>query len=228
MLENPEYNMFPIILLVSPLCLVLQSQVPAPIIAFDAAHHDFGEISEDQKIAHRYIVTNKGNSPLNVKEVRTSCDCTDTAIGKMVLLPGESTFIEVRFNPEGLQGKVRRTLDVISDDPATPISKLSFDADVIREIMPSGDTVIFTKINRDGAGLASIRLQSGNDRAITVTRASALNAPYISCEPQQDGNDVILNIVIKGKLIPMDKNRGEDVLTVHTENKKYSTMQFKI
>ena len=61
-----------------------------------------------------------------------------------------------------------------------------------------------------------------------MTRASAANAPYISCEPQQDGNDVILNIVIKGKLIPMDKNRGEDILTVHTENKKYPTMQFKI
>jgi len=220
--------MFPIILLVLPVCLALQSQAPAPIITFDAVHHDFAEISEDQKIAHRYTVTNKGNAPLNIKEVRTSCDCTDTAIGKMVLLPGESTFIEVRFNPDGLQGKIHRTLDVISDDPVTPITKLSFNADVIREIMPSGNTVIFTRINRDGAGMASLRLQSGNGKPITVTKISAANAPYISCISQQDGNDVILNMGIKGRLIPMNKTSGMDVLNVHTKSKKYPVLQFNI
>jgi len=136
-------------------CLSLQAQTPAPTIAFDSTHHDFGKISEDHKTAHRFIVTNKGNASLNIKEVRTSCDCTNTTVGKTTLLPDEGTFIEAHFDPAGLMGNVRRTLDVVSDDQANPVTRLTFDATVIREIMPSGNAVVFEKVRRDGVGLAS-------------------------------------------------------------------------
>ena len=213
------------IFLFPPLCL---AQAPAPAISFDNTHYDFGNISQDEVVSHRYQVTNKGSAPLQIKEIRPSCGCSYTVLGRRLLPPGESTFIEVQFDPTGMIGTIHKSLDVISDDPSNPSSLLTFEASVTREIMPSTTIVFFNELSRGGSASSKIRLQSGEGQPVVVTDAKIPGAPYLSCSPQKDGNDVILNINIDGRLIPKQSQRGTDVLTVRTASKKFPIMQFQV
>ena len=103
-------------------------------ITFDTMHFDFGKISPDKNVSHKYKITNHGNAVLNITNVNPSCGCTYTAPEKWSLVAGESTVLEATFNPAGFRGPVRKSLVVISNDPKNPAQTLTFEADVVQEI----------------------------------------------------------------------------------------------
>ena len=124
-------------------CAAVTLMAQAPAISFDKVHHDFGRIPPDRKVAAKYRVTNTGNAYLNITQVRPSCGCTYTVLGKWSLAPGEATEIEATFDPRGVKGMVRKSIEVVSNDPKTPAITLSLEAEVIQEIMPSVESVYF-------------------------------------------------------------------------------------
>ncbi|MCL1894630.1 MAG: DUF1573 domain-containing protein [Holophagaceae bacterium] len=214
------------LLLIPALCFC---QAPAPVISFDKTHHDFGKISPDQKVSHRFIVINKGSAPLQIKEIRPSCGCSYSMVGQWNLKPGEETNIDVHFDPTGMIGNIQKSLSVISNDPQNPDVLLTFEASVIREIMASTMALFFDGISRSGSPVTkTINLQSGDGQQVVVTDAKAPGASYLSCKPVTNGSDVILNVTIDGTKIPTKTLRGVDNLTVRTTNKKEPVFHFHI
>jgi len=71
-------------------------------------------------------------------------------------------------------------------------------------------------------------LESGNEKPVVVTSVNIPNAPYLTCNPEKSGNDVILTISIDGSLIPKEINRGVEVLTVSTTNRTIPALKFDI
>jgi|GEM_PF-285261 len=216
------YYYFPLASILCP------DQTPAPVISFEKTHHDFGKTSHDQKISYRYKLTNNGNAQLQIKEIRPSCGCTYTLIGQSILKPGENTFIEVRFDPAGMQGNVYKYLDVISDDPANPNTRLTFEAIVTRDVVPSKTVIFFNNVSRNEKAASSIRLQSGNGQPVVLTGNKIQDVPYLSCTTQKDGLDVVLNVNFDGQLVPKHKPRGVETLTVNTSSKSDPVLQFHI
>jgi hypothetical protein len=144
------------------------------------------------------------------------------------LKPSEDTFIEVRFDPTGMMGNIHKSLEVLSDDPANPKVTLTFEASVTQEIMPSTKVLFLDKISRKGTATKTIRLQSGNGQPVVVTDAKIPGAPFLSCVPQKEGNDVILSVTVNGALLPKQKLHGAEVMTVRTTNKRASVLEFHI
>ncbi|MDR2697274.1 MAG: DUF1573 domain-containing protein [Holophagales bacterium] len=213
------------IFLISAVCL---AQAPAPSISFEKKHHDFGRIFQDQKVSYKYKLTNSGSAPLQITDVMTSCGCTYTVTGQRRVQPGESTFIEIRFDPAGMTGSVHKSLEVISNDPSSPNTLLTFEAGVVREIMPSTTTLFFNGVSRADSVSSNIRLESGDGLPIVLTDIKIPGAPYLSCNPQNDGGDVILNITLDGRLIPKQSFHGTDILTVRTTSKKVPLLHFSV
>jgi hypothetical protein len=208
--------------------IVCLAQTSEPGIVFDRTHHDFGRIPDYKVVSHRYMVTNSGNALLRIKEVRPSCGCSISNVGKHLLKPGESTFIEAQFNPSGMSGSIHKSLAVISDDPKNPNILLTFEAGVFREIIPSTSVIFFHKVPRNASMSADIRIASGNGQSVNVTRIQFQDAPYLSCTQQKDGNDVILNLTLDGLQIPKNSNGTTDTMTVHTDNANIPTLQFRV
>jgi len=211
-----------------PLSVVCLAQAPAPSISFEKTHHDFGRIFQDQKVSYKYKVTNNGSAPLRITDVLTSCGCTYVLTGERELSPGKSTFIEVRFDPAGMIGAIHKSLEVISNDPSSPNTQLTFEAGVVREIMPSTTVVFFNEVSRSDSVSSNIRLQSGDGQPVVLTDIKIPGAPYLSCNPQNSGNDVILNITLDGRQIPKHRYQGTDILTVRTSNSKVPSLHFSI
>ena len=215
----------PALVLLAPVVCLAQA---APHISFEASHFDFGKISADTKVSHRFKVTNTGQAPLNITRLNPSCGCTSTVLGKWTLAPGESTDIEVTFNPAGFRGLSRKSIQVVSDDPASPTSTLTFEADVVREIMPSTDSVFFQDLVRSVPRKISVKLTSGTERPVELTDAKAPGAPYLATALRQEGKDAWVDITLDGRKIPAGRQLGADAVIVRTTNPKVPSITLTV
>ncbi len=80
------------------------------LLVADRVNHDFGVInSRGGDVNCSFTVTNRGDEPLVIERVVTSCSCTKASISRKPLAPGESREMkvtyEVRKMPIGLFSK---------------------------------------------------------------------------------------------------------------------------
>jgi hypothetical protein len=196
------------------------AQAPKPVLSFTKAHHDFGKISVDRKVSYRFKATNTGGAPLQIKQVVPSCGCTYTLVGQWYLKPGESTEIEATFNPAGMRGMVRKSMQILSDDPVNSTITLSFEAEVIQEIMPSTTALFFDEVLRNTPQKATVRLESGNGQPVQVLDAKAPGAPYLSATFRSEGQDVVVEVLLDGRKVPSKHFSGVDVLGIRTNSER--------
>ena len=210
--------------LVIPVVCIAQT----PVITFESTHHDFGKIGADRKVSYRFKVTNTGQTTLNITRLNPSCGCTSTVLGKWSLTPGESTEVEASFDPRGFRGVVHKSIQVISDDPSNGAVTLTFEAEVIQEIMPSTTSVFFYDLSRTAPKKSTVRLASGNGQPVQVKETKAPGAPYLSATAKNEGNDAVLEITLDGHKISSGKTRGVDSLTVITTSEKMPVITLNV
>lgn len=91
------------------------------IIDFDIDIIDYGTIAQGANGTKTFTFTNKGNAPLIISEVKTSCGCTVPSYSKAPILPGEAGELEIKYNTKKL-GSFTKTITVISN--AKEINKI--------------------------------------------------------------------------------------------------------
>lgn len=114
---------------------------PAPSIRFDATTHDFGSIRSDAKQTFSWAYHNDGTAPLEIRGTNPSCGCTASVADPKTVPPGGSGALAIVYDPAGQSGSVRKTITVITNDPARPHTILTIRASVIAtdaETPPSG------------------------------------------------------------------------------------------
>lgn len=88
----------------------------APKIQVDSETYDFGSVIAGTFVSHQFIITNIGDSPLTIKNVRTSCGCTVADLEKTVLAAGESEVLRADLSTNGYHGRIEKRIYVESDD----------------------------------------------------------------------------------------------------------------
>jgi hypothetical protein len=89
----------------------------SPEIYFPITSHDFGTVVKGNVVTFNFKVINNGKSPLKIKRIRTSCGCTAAMTDKNVIDPGDSTTIHTEFDSSAEEGKIHRSIEVLSNDP---------------------------------------------------------------------------------------------------------------
>jgi len=218
-------------LIVPAICMAqtpAQDGTKTPVITFPTTHHDFGKIGPERKVSYRFKVTNTGKAYLNITRLNPSCGCTYTMMGKWSLAPDESTEVEVSFNPAGFRGPVRKSLQVISDDPANPTVTLTFEADVIQDVIPDTTALFVNDLIRNTTRSTTLRLRSGNGKPVQVKDVKIPGAAYVTAIPRQEGNDVILDITVDAKKISAGKRMGADSISIITTSERNPRIEVAI
>ncbi|HJW71625.1 MAG TPA: DUF1573 domain-containing protein [Geothrix sp.] len=200
----------------------------APVIHFDKLNMDLGRITPDRKVAAKYHVTNTGNAFLSITQVRPSCGCTYTMLGKWSLAPGESTDIEATFDPKGQKGSVRKSIEVVSNDPANPNTRLTLEAEVVQEIMPSVESVYFPQSPKSTVSHSTIRYVSGNGEQVQIVDVKAPGAPFLSFTHHTEGKDVVMEVAFDGRKVPAGRFRGVEQATVRFTNSRMNQLPLNI
>ncbi len=81
----------------------IYAQQADTIVVFDKLVHDFGAIvKSDGPQTYSFEFTNKGNSPVTIQKVVSSCGCTTSGWTKEPVAPGEKGYVKATYHPSGI------------------------------------------------------------------------------------------------------------------------------
>ena len=103
-------------------------------ITFENTTHNFGDVSQGDKVTHAFKFKNSGDQPLIISNVLATCGCTATKWTKEPVKPGESGQITVEFDSSGRSGKQNKVVTIISNT-ANPQTRIN----VVVNILPGRD-----------------------------------------------------------------------------------------
>ena len=86
--------------------------VKVPEFSFKKEVHDFGTITEGEKISYSFSFVNTGNADLVISKATASCGCTVPEFSKEPVAPGKSGVVNVIFDSSGKDGYQRKEVFV--------------------------------------------------------------------------------------------------------------------
>lgn len=94
-----------------PICLQMfaQKRSSGAVIAFNNRSYSYGTVKQNSSGKHDFIVTNKGNEPLVIADVKSSCGCVVASWSQQPILPGQKGTISVKYNTAKV-GEFRKTI----------------------------------------------------------------------------------------------------------------------
>ncbi|TND08465.1 MAG: hypothetical protein FD123_2261 [Bacteroidetes bacterium] len=112
-----------------------------PVMKFEVEKHDFGRITQGERVTYEFKFKNTGGSDLLISDAHGSCGCTVPSYPKKPVAPGEESVINVEFNSEGKSGKQEKTVTLITNcEPNTRVITILAEVSVpeSRQPKPAG------------------------------------------------------------------------------------------
>jgi hypothetical protein len=107
-----------------------QQQIEAASITsmtIDKEIHDFGKVTEGVENHCVFTITNTGDKPLVLSDVKASCGCTTPSKPEGPIAPGKSDKIEVGFKPNG-KGVSEKTVTITANtEPRITVVRVKAD-----------------------------------------------------------------------------------------------------
>ena len=215
-----------LLLLASAVCLAQAQGHPRLIL--EAPDFDFGQVAQGTVLRHRFTATNGGDAALSISRLQPECGCTTALVGRKTLAPGESTELEVAFDTSGESGSVRKRVQVNSDDPASPVQNLYFEARLLEGVSVSSDRVLFPGLTRADAPRSSVKLTSGTGQPIRVVTLDRSDAPWLRVDTRPDGNDLWVDFRLQASRLPKNRLADTDTLVLHLANPEPSAVKLEV
>src|SRR3982074_963355 len=167
-------------------------------------------VGDDTVIGH-FKYQNKGDKPVAIKSVTTSCGCT-AASAKPTADPGEKGEVTATFKIGDRTGVQQKAINVVTDDPAHPTTALMLKVTIptLLELQP---TFVYwqsgeepkpkTIVAKVGAGVAIKNLEvvsSHPDFTAKAEKGKAKNEFVINIEPRQTTQAAAATLTIKPAL----------------------------
>jgi hypothetical protein len=93
-----------------------------PEVKFEEETHDFGRITQGEKVTYAFKFKNTGGANLIISSANGSCGCTIPDYPKKPILPGEEGVVNVVFASEGKSGMVEKSVTLVTNcEPSTRI-----------------------------------------------------------------------------------------------------------
>lgn len=88
-------------------------------IKVDKEVHDFGTVKQNDLTECYFTITNTGDEPLVLADVKGSCQCTVPEWPKDEIKPGETAKIKVKYNSNRV-GPINKTVTITSNSKENP------------------------------------------------------------------------------------------------------------
>lgn len=82
---------------------------------FDKLSHDFGDIDKGTEAVAVFTITNQGQAPLVIENVKVSCGCTVAKWSSEPVMPQDTARIKVSYN-SNIVGEIKRSVVVKTND----------------------------------------------------------------------------------------------------------------
>jgi len=110
--------------------IILDKKVEMLPIEWQESEFDFGKIGKYEKVYHSFVYTNTTNREIRIDSAIASCGCTEPKLKKTILLPGESSEMEVGFDPFGKKGHDVKTVTIFIEGEQPKVIKIIADVEL--------------------------------------------------------------------------------------------------
>lgn len=86
-----------------------------PRFQWDKEVHDFGTITQGERVSYAFTFTNTGKSDLVISSAKGSCGCTVPEWSKDPVKPGDKGKIDVVFDSDGKSGHQEKRVTVMAN-----------------------------------------------------------------------------------------------------------------
>lgn len=198
----------------------------APGLYIEKDVYDFGTILEGTIITHDFIIENRGNEPLLIPNVRSTCACAVADYTEKIL-PGEKGKVTIEFDSKGSGGQsVDYKVRGDSNDPDKEYFDLSIKGHVDPIIIIDPDKVILS-------GKAGENLET----EIIISHDKRHPLKIISAESKKGNISVKLEELkgpekgkyrIKVTSLKKEKGRFSDYISLKTDSDVYPDKQIRV
>ncbi len=111
-----------------------EAKLNGPVITFEKKVHDFGDISQGDKVEETFRFTNTGNEPLIITNVQVTCGCTvPKGWPRDPIAPGQKGELTIAFNSAGKMGRQNKVVTIVSNAVNADGSQISFTSNVLEK-----------------------------------------------------------------------------------------------
>jgi hypothetical protein len=162
----------------------------------------------DAKAVGTFKYQNKGDKPVHIASVHTSCGCTTAGAQKENVAPGENGEITATFNIGDRTGVQQKTITVQTDDPKQPTTLLTLKAVIAQpfELQPAfvfwqvGEEAkpktIVAKVSKD-TPVKALDVVSSNPDFLTKVEHPNADEFRINVQPRETTRSTSATISIK-------------------------------
>ena len=155
-----------------------------PRIEASLAVFDFGWRDASATVTNRFILRNSGDEILLLTDIRTSCGCSKAEPKRRALAPGEETALEVRTALRGLNGRIRKSVTVTSNDPGISHLSLWVEGEARAAVCLDPPSVSFGRIDPNHPPAAEPVRLAGYLTNVTIRAATSDTPAFtVTCAP---------------------------------------------
>ncbi|MBX3379787.1 MAG: DUF1573 domain-containing protein [Phycisphaeraceae bacterium] len=191
---------------------------------------NFGKILSSNSVEHVFKFKNTGDANLVITSASGSCHCTVPQLSKSEYEPGETGEIRVIFDPKGkAAGPVQQRVTVVSNDPTSPTSSLTIEADVQPIVTIEPRILAFNQIGKGESSTIDV-VVTGRLEGFAVTdikfdgQGDDITAEIGKAEPAEMNGEKFYKVPVKVIFPPAKKierfNRNMIVTTNDSREKE--------
>ena len=160
------------------------------------ANWDFGTIESNAKLEHIFSLENRSNDTCVIKNIITSCGCTEYSLEKRILPPQEKCKLKIVLEAPSSIGYFTRDITVFTSLNKTPVTiTLSAYIPVSKEFVKRNYTVklnedLYANIRQVCAGNLFANIQIANRIELVNISERTLHVEY-ALYPQHEWADVV-------------------------------------
>lgn len=147
------------IVLVAAFCLSHLTGMAQPQLMVDKHVYEFGQIAWKRPVSSTFTLTNKGNKPLVISHVSSSCGCTAVKWTQTPIEPGKSGTVTTTFDATTL-GHFDKMVGIYCNASDIPVY-LRIRGDVVSEIKDYSGSYPYTigalRLNKDSLVFTDVR-----------------------------------------------------------------------
>ncbi len=178
-----------------------QSAAPSgPKLALDKTRLDFGTLWYGDPCELTLELSNAGDAPLELSEIKTSCGCTAAKLEKKLLAPGEKTRLTVNYDTKKGTKDVSQNITILTNETATREHHVAVTGTVHQVF--DGDptnTIVLGMIPFDSTVTRTLDLVCSLPEKVTL-RVGTLPADFpvaVRLEPVSEGQRYKLHVTTK-------------------------------
>lgn len=102
-----------------------------PKLKINKILHDFKKAKAGDTLTMEFLLTNEGPTTLNIRKVKSNCECTTAELEKDEIPPNETVSLKIAFDTKGRRGTQYKNVTIFSNDPSGPTRMVTIKANLV-------------------------------------------------------------------------------------------------